>query len=86
MRKGEGRTRRHIWINDDQWEFLRIHYEDSIGTSAAIRAILQSFISNLQSRVDLKSKAISPLTIEEITNDAADRAAERSNEIPSGRD
>lgn len=59
-------TRRHIWIDDDVWERIGQFYGDSLGQSAAIRAILKAFVRKIESKAEGHGKNISPIDMEEL--------------------
>lgn len=53
-RTGEIMTRRHIWIADDDWLWLKETFEDQIGTSAAVQRIIRAFRKNAEAKVAAK--------------------------------
>jgi len=60
-RNSEAMTRRHIWIDDETWDKLIEHYEDTLGPSAAIRKILKAFFVSLEAKAQRKGTAQPPL-------------------------
>jgi hypothetical protein len=57
-RDGEPRTRRHIWIDDDDWQWITSRWgsRDSIGVSKAIRLIIKTFRRNAEAAAGASAK------------------------------
>jgi hypothetical protein len=51
-----GRHRRHVWIDDDDWDWICMTFEGKMTPSHAIRTILKKFRKGIESRVELSSK------------------------------
>lgn len=51
-------TRRHVFIYDEDWEFLETTFgkfsEQKVGTSAAIRQIVHKYCENLRNKIQIK--------------------------------
>lgn len=62
-RSNEAKTRRHIWMADDDWERIGQIYGDSLGHSGAIQAIVRAFLKKLESQAERGGK---PLHVEEL--------------------
>lgn len=43
-------SRRHIWVYDEDWEFLEKMFGEALGTGKAIRNIIHNYVGNLQAR------------------------------------
>lgn len=60
------RTRRHIWIDDDDWEALETYYGDSLGQSAVIRAMIKAMLAKIRSQAEQKGKPLKAIMLEEL--------------------
>lgn len=60
------RTRRHVWIDDEDWEKITQHFSASIGTSAAVRAMLKAVLKGIEERAAQKGRPVSPAGVSEI--------------------
>lgn len=54
-------TRRHIWIEDEQWLWLRERFGGSIGVSMGIRMILAKFKSAIEAKAAERARPASEL-------------------------
>lgn len=62
-RSREAKTRRHIWIYDEDWEKIGQLYGDSLGHSGAVQSILRAFLKKIESKAERGGKAI---TVDEL--------------------
>lgn len=51
-------VRRHVYMDDEQWEKLKFYFEGNIGISAAIRTILKSYLAKLDAKANANAKPI----------------------------
>lgn len=58
-RSREAKTRRHIWIFDEDWDKIGQLYGDSLGHSKAVQSILRAFLKKIESKAERTGKAIS---------------------------
>lgn len=47
-----GRTRRHIWVDDDDWQWVCSTFEGKLTPSAAVRTILKKFRKGIEARAE----------------------------------
>jgi hypothetical protein len=47
---GRAMTRRHVWIDDADWEWITETFGSNLGTSKAIRMMIKTFRRGVESR------------------------------------
>ena len=57
-RSREAKTRRHIWIYDDDWEKIGQLYGDNLGHSGAVQSILRAFLKKIESKAERSGKSV----------------------------
>lgn len=50
--------RRHIWMYDEDWEWLETQFGDNVKPSKAIREIIHVAIQNMKAKADAAARAI----------------------------
>lgn len=49
-RETEAVSRHHVWLFDDDWQWLLDYYQSKMGVSRAIRVIIRNYRRNLEAR------------------------------------
>jgi len=68
----------HLWLYTDDIEWVRRHYSQTIGFSAAIRKMIRQFRLQLERQLAQQAKALPSLEDEELPN-----ASSRADPIPT---
>lgn len=66
-RKDEKWTRRHVWLDDDDWEEVTRLYGDTIGVSAAIRTMIRAFLIKVREEAAKKARPLPSTDLSDIT-------------------
>ena len=62
--EGDRKHRRHVWIDDDQWDWLGERFEGNIGRSKAIRMIIEKFRKTIEAKAAQSARPAQELSIE----------------------
>lgn len=62
----EKKTRRHIWIPDDLWDWFNDQFAAKVGTSAAIVAVMRSYKKNLEAKAAEHAKPVAPIKADDL--------------------
>lgn len=61
-------SRRHVWLFDDDWAFIESRFgkqsPSNLGTSAAVRAVIQSWVANMRKKEQDRIEASKQITEE----------------------
>lgn len=55
-RRAPDRTRRHIWVDDDDWDWVCSTFEGKLTPSAAVRTILKKFRKGIEARAEQRAR------------------------------
>jgi len=58
-RNSEAKTRRHIWMYDEDWDKIGQLFGDSLGHSGAVQSIIRAFLKKIESKAERNGKALS---------------------------
>lgn len=62
----EDMHRRHVWIADDDWDWLGELYRKNIGISGAIRLMIKDYRKRIEAKAAAQARGLSPRDIPEL--------------------
>lgn len=45
-------SRRHIYLFDDDWDFVTQHFDASVGVSTCIREVLHTWVEGVRAKIE----------------------------------
>lgn len=51
-------VRRHVWLYEDDWDWLEAQFGDNVKPSKAIREIVSTAVQNMKAKADAAARAI----------------------------
>lgn len=67
-RRPEKWSRRHVWLDDEDWEEITTLYGDTIGVSAAIRTMVRAFLVKVREEAARKSRPLPTTDLADFTS------------------
>ena len=61
----ENGIRVHLWLEQDDWDYIMEKFSDNYGASAAVRTIVHSYIKNLKAKADAKANSLPIIQLDE---------------------
>lgn len=43
-------SRRHIWVYDEDWEYIGARFGEDLGISSALRSMIHNYVTNLKAQ------------------------------------